>query len=871
MDKLAVARRVGGFMQSRLGIRPLRVSTLLDKEQDAPDSHKELWVEKPQEESEAPTEFAQNLAGEEFGGEPERPIDPILSRIAKEGQDKLYHYGPRGVDLTVEGIKTPSTLDDPSAWWKYRTRVAEDIGKPEGEVTREDTLRWLEEIRGPGGSRMISVLHSPIGGAGSREKLDFAKRRQLYEIDYDRALREGVIESSNIVEESPRSHRPVSRRQLVQELRKAKGFEPENRRLVFQGSPHAMLAIKGGTLPGGYISKVGSVNTERFQVYEEGGREYDVRKLWQLAKKKKTKVYPTDSDVRNYLKAKTWDGPKTPAQVIRDQDNSYGHLDRIRRANMRHPVILAPNHGVADGLHRIAKAYDQGRDTIKVKQFDNWEEMEPARMKKSGAAKLKTELLPHQQRVLDKMREKPGLVVAHGTGSGKTLSSIGAIVDLSPNKARVLVPAALKQNYKKEVAKHVQGKLPVEIESLQRAILAGKPPRGDMFIVDEAHRVRNPSRKGYQLLSKAKAKKRMLMTASPVYNKPEDIAPLVNLAAGRRELPMGVEFDRRFIKKPSTGFLALINPFASKEPKLVKKRELGKVLNNWVDYHGGNDEGFPALEEERVDVPMSKRQSRLHAHAWGQLPYVLRMRLRRGLPPEKRDLPALNMFQSQTRQISSSERKFSVGQPTTSPKIQAAVSRLKERMGEDKKHKALVYANYLNTLDEYAEELDKKKVPYAMFRGDMGKRERDAAVKRLNSGRVKALLVSGAGGEGLDLKGVRQVQVLEPHWNEEKLTQVIGRARRYGSHAHLPPEDRKVKVERYASYPEGFLGREKGIEEVLYDMSAQKQRLNNQVLKLMTKQGQQKKPGADFYRAYLNWKKQQPKDPAQDEWLLGPP
>ena len=56
------------------------------------------------------------------------------------------------------------------------------------------------------------------------------------------------------------------------------------------------------------------------------------------------------------------------------------------------------------------------------------------------------------------------------------------------------------------------------------------------------------------------------------------------------------------------------------------------------------------------------------------------------------------------------------------------------------------------------------------------------------------LLASGAGSEGLDLKGTRLMQLLEPHWNESRLDQVIGRGIRYRSHEGLPPEDRNGKV-----------------------------------------------------------------------------
>jgi hypothetical protein len=492
---------------------------------------------------------------------------------------------------------------------------------------------------------------------------------------------------------------------------------------------------------------------------------------------------------------------------------------------------------------RSAEAFQNRQDpsqlgALRAPSFQGWhlDKTDPELLKEG--AELKTPLLPHQARIVEKMRTQPGLVVAHGTGSGKTLSSIGAIVDLSPERARVLVPAALQENYRKEVRKHVSGKLPVTVESLQKAVKDGNPPRGDLVVVDEAHRIRNPQSQGYELLRASTAPKRLLLTASPVYNAPEDVATLVNVAAGSRALPEGAEFRRRYVEKPGKGLLTLINPWAQKEPRIIRSDELGTVLRRWVDYHGGSEEGFPSLTEQRIDVPMTARQSKLHAAAWGELPLMMRWRLSKGLPPEKQDLAALNRFQAQTRQISSSEKKYIAANvsPEVSPKIQKAVSRLQARIEENPEHRALVYANFLGTLDDYASQLDERGVPYAVFRGDSPKKVRDQAVLDYNEGRLHALLVSGAGGEGLDLKGTRQVQVLEPHWNEERLSQVIGRARRFGSHAHLPPEQRNVDVERYAARPIGlFGGPKRGIEDILYDTAASKQRLNDQVMRLLTK------------------------------------
>lgn len=51
---------------------------------------------------------------------------------------------------------------------------------------------------------------------------------------------------------------------------------------------------------------------------------------------------------------------------------------------------------------------------------------------------------------------------------------------------------------------------------------------------------------------------------------------------------------------------------------------------------------------------------------------------------------------------------------------------------------------------------------------------------------IRCFLMTGAGKEGINLYGVRQVHILEPWWNEVIDNQVIGRAVRMCSHSHIP-------------------------------------------------------------------------------------
>ena len=76
----------------------------------------------------------------------------------------------------------------------------------------------------------------------------------------------------------------------------------------------------------------------------------------------------------------------------------------------------------------------------------------------------------------------------------------------------------------------------------------------------------------------------------------------------------------------------------------------------------------------------------------------------------------------------------------------------------------------------------------------MSKTEKDNQVYKYNKGINKVILISSAGAEGLDLKETRTVIILEPHWNQSRIEQVIGRAARYHSHSNLPEIERRVDV-----------------------------------------------------------------------------
>lgn len=62
---------------------------------------------------------------------------------------------------------------------------------------------------------------------------------------------------------------------------------------------------------------------------------------------------------------------------------------------------------------------------------------------------------------------------------------------------------------------------------------------------------------------------------------------------------------------------------------------------------------------------------------------------------------------------------------------------------------------------------------------------------------VKIFCITQSGAEGISLKNVRRVLLVEPFWNNVRIEQVIGRAIRSCSHEALPKQDRNVQVFSY--------------------------------------------------------------------------
>lgn len=458
----------------------------------------------------------------------------------------------------------------------------------------------------------------------------------------------------------------------------------------------------------------------------------------------------------------------------------------------------------------------------------------------SKYADIITKLQPHQQKAL-KRALKDNLILAHSTGSGKTLTSI-AIADALGVPATVLTPASLVENYKKEIAKHKKGGPPIDVISLPTAVERNyKIPKGNTLIIDEAHALRNQgtARQRYIQDQLNNVGRVFALTGTPAYNDIADWASLINIVAKKPVLPTErAAFNDRYIKRrkiyPSLWDKLVHGATPSEIEYLANPNKLRKDLSPHVDIFDVDVEK-PERIDETVYTDLDPEQLDTYKYVEGKIPSPILYKLRHNLPPSKQEAKSLNAFLSGVRQISNTAEGFNASAGPGS-KIRKAVDNLEQLLKKNPKARALVYSNYLESgVDSYAKLLDEKGIKYNTFTGSMTPKQKKEVVDAYNKGEIPIILGSGSASEGLDLKGTRLIQLLEPHFNEAKLDQVIGRGIRYKSHADLPEHERNVIVQRYMGRvpsKKGWLFPEEedtGVDRYLATRAKEKKQLMNDI------------------------------------------
>ena len=185
-----------------------------------------------------------------------------------------------------------------------------------------------------------------------------------------------------------------------------------------------------------------------------------------------------------------------------------------------------------------------------------------------------------------------------------------------------------------------------------------------------------------------------------------------------------------------------------------------------------------------------------------------------------------------------------------SPKMKLILENIQKSHGL-----VFVYSNFrtLEGIELFSKILDfngfskygnNNKLPkYAIYSGSEDEKEKKELLSVFTSNEnkhgkfLKILLATAAGAEGLDLKNIRQIHIMEPYWNQTRIEQVIGRGVRRNSHMALPPNERNVEIFRYFSVfskkNEAITKDKMSTDEHIEQISLKKQYIINELILIL--------------------------------------
>lgn len=459
----------------------------------------------------------------------------------------------------------------------------------------------------------------------------------------------------------------------------------------------------------------------------------------------------------------------------------------------------------------------------------------------------KSFILSNQQTFLSEyMKTNNKLLLFHLPGSGKTCTSI-RICEVLKNEYNilVLVPASLIGNYYNELFFNRNGscakyKSYEQINKYYEIISYNKffedmnfykkkyYNKNVLLVIDEIHNLISLNGVYYNLLfdfiykTKFKKFKILLMTATPINNRPHELSLLFKLFD--QSFPSFKEFDK-LLKDNETKSLNAVEKFSSL----------------YISYfRGPSNKFYPSHTINIIKCKLKEKQLK---------EYLLKSVNFEELNQRGNDLSEVN-FYIESRSISNissnpdfkniinhSCKFFEINKKITSSEGKIFMySNFRNEYGIESFIKYIEYLGWKNYNECSNEEIiDKKIKKFGVWSGQENSTKKENIKKIFNSKQningdiIKMILGSSAIKEGISLKSVRQVHILEPYWNFSRIYQIMSRAIRLCSHHDLEKEKRNVDVFIYLSV---LPGRNSiSIDEYIWNMLKEKQILIDKFLK----------------------------------------
>jgi superfamily II DNA or RNA helicase len=443
---------------------------------------------------------------------------------------------------------------------------------------------------------------------------------------------------------------------------------------------------------------------------------------------------------------------------------------------------------------------------------------------------VKVGLRDHQTRIVNALlTDRPNMLFVAGTGSGKTISAIVSGVCLLANRkvtgVVIVTPTGVHEQFAREVRRLVPSvyqkafTMHTHHSFFQEDTDFRKHLRGKLLVVDEAHamatqitkehqsgQIKNGKMAYHATVAAHEANQVLLLTATPIKNNPTE---LFNLACMVRQQPYEAFYRehaamRSVLMKLFGDYLRTGNEYMlqRKRRQNLLAHAYAQKMSPLVEFASFSREGFPQCNDAVKRLTMTgeylELYNRVESEKMADSFSDVLDRSDHQSTAEQNGVPLQLLFDPNKASCFFSKVRVAVNGITenvTSQKVKYTLDLIQwcQRRGR----RVLVYSNFLNGgLSLVARRLGEMQIPFMKITGSLSASNRQECVELMNSGVVKVLLISAAGSEGLDLKCVRDVVILEPHFHDVRIEQVIGRAVRFRSHDSLPPEDRNVTVHR---------------------------------------------------------------------------
>jgi len=458
--------------------------------------------------------------------------------------------------------------------------------------------------------------------------------------------------------------------------------------------------------------------------------------------------------------------------------------------------------------------------------------------------------LDHQskivKRIINQKSKYRGLLLFWKLGTGKTCAAIhivNTLLSKSNNKYKtvyVFSPGSLRQNFMQEYC-NVCGD-PKYIDyykfySYNYTSISKRLPssiKNAIIIIDEVHNlingVRNESvekQAVYQLIDKSKNSKIIALSGTPIINNLSELYLLSSLLYPNTSVPTTEEEIEIYSSNPK--FKRELQHIVSFH-QIIDNSKYAKVINMKPDKL--QITAFQLIPYEKYR-DFERKQSFSKDNETGQLlqNYVSiscvmsRMVANMYYPNFKKKKYHKQVIADYYRDRISFLSLLSL---EWSPKFALLFERILANPGE----KHVVYSKFversgISILTEIANKLQLNTVT---FTGKLTDKQKQKILSKYNEAISDyVIFVSEAGIEGINLRAVQNIHILEPLDNLFRENQLIGRTVRHGSHVMLPKSKQKVKVFRYISIVK------KGVssDEIMINRSRKKYKVIDNILNII--------------------------------------